>query len=284
MPPNTRGGFAGHAPVQELMMSLFGDFTNEIQDLVKFRWVSISLVSSTLRTRYKRSILGFFWSLLGPILSYTVMGYVFSFLMKGMVPDFFVYMFSATLIYNLLSVTILSSPAIMIANEGFIKKIYLPKSLFVVNTVALEFINFLFGMVALLFLGLVFRKLTFSWAYMYLPVPMVFALLFNFGIASMISVASVFFRDLTHILPVLMQALFFATPIMYTMDILPPEIQPYTVFNPLLYFVESFRYPIYRGTLPPAEIQVPLMLISLFIFVAGYWILKKFENKIVFRL
>lgn len=265
-------------------MNLIEDFRQEIRDLIKFRWVSISLVSSTLRTRYKRSIMGFFWSLLGPVLHYLTVGLVFSFVMKGHIPNFFTYMFSGTLIFNLLSVTLVSSPTIMLSNENFIKKIYLPKSLFVLNTVSLEFINFFFGLLALLFLGAAFGKLTICWAYLFLPVALFCALLFNFGLASLIGVSAVFFRDLSHILPIVMQAAFFATPILYTVDILPPEFQPYVPYNPFYYFVESFRYPIHRCEWPPAGIVIPLVVISVVSFTVGFITLKKFENKIVFRL
>lgn len=256
----------------------------EIQELYKFRWVSISMVSSSLKTRYKRSFFGFLWSLLGPILNYLVVGIVFSLMMKGSVQNYFVYMFAGTVIFNLLSVTISHSTASMLGNENYIKKMYLPKSLFVVNTVALEYINFILALTALTFLGVVFQKLTLNWAYLFLPIPLISAFFFNFGIASFVSVTSVFFRDMVHVLPILLQAAFFGTPILYNVELIPERFQKYLMLNPFYYFVEAFRYPIYKGELPPTEISVGLFVLSVTSFVIGFLLLKKFENKIVFRL
>lgn len=258
--------------------------SKEICELYRFRWVSISMVSSTLKSRYKRSFFGFLWSLMGPVLNYLVVGIVFSFMMKGAVANYFVYMFAGTVIFNLLSVTINTSPSIMLSNENYIKKIYLPKSIFVVNSVTLEYINFIFALSALMFLGVVFQKLSLNWAYFFLPIPLLCAFFFNFGIASLISIMSVFFRDTVHVIPIVMQAAFFGTPVLYNIDILPHKFQRLLYFNPFFYFVETFRYPIYQGEIPPPEIWGTLVGISLITFVVGFLLLKKFENKIVFRL
>jgi ABC-type polysaccharide/polyol phosphate export permease len=265
-------------------MTLLTDLQFELKELYRFRWLTVSMVRSTLRTRYKRSILGFFWSLLGPILNYLVMGIIFSYMMSSVIENYSVYLFAGIAIFNLLSVNLNCSPGIMISNENYIKRIYLPKAIFVLNSVLLEYVNFIFSFVALLILGVAFRKLQLSAAYVSLIIPLVCALLFNFGLSAMVSIATVFFRDIAHVLPIIMQAVFFATPVMYSAKILPPEIQELLPYNPFLYFVEAFRYPIYKGEFPPWNNILILLASSLSVFLFGFSLLKKFENKIVFRL
>jgi len=263
---------------------LLSPIQKEITDLWRYRWVCYSAVTSVLKMRYRRSVLGFFWSLLGPVLNYLIIGLVFSFLSKSNTENYFTFMFAGTAIFNLLSVTINQSPNIMISNENYIKKIYLPKSIFILNVVLMEFINFCLGLLALSILGIAFGQLKISPSLLYLPVPILAALFFNIGIASILSIVTVFFRDVNHILPIVMQAAFFGTPIVYPVELAPQQFHYLLKLNPFYYFVESFRFPIYHRQLPPIEITLMTIALSLLVFIIGIAVLKKFDNKIVFRL
>ena len=266
------------------IVGFFSNLINETKELYRFRWVTISVVRSTILLRYRRSLLGFFWSLLNPILNYIVVGMVFYLLNRGITPNYFVYMFTGSAIFNLMSVSANMSPHIMIGNEHYIKKIYLPKSIFVLNAVLLELVNFTFSLIALLLLGVLFGKITLSWAMLSLPFVIFFVVLFNFGFAAFISVTSVFFRDLVHIIPILTQATFFATPILYTLELMPERFREDMKLNPFFHIVKCFREPLYSGQLAGPINYAVLVLGSLFIFILGFWFLKRNENRIVFRL
>jgi len=265
-------------------VSLLRDLVSEIKELYRFRWVTYSFVRSTLLLRYRRSFLGFFWSLLNPILNYIVVGMVFYLLSRGSTPNYFVYMFTGSAIFNLISVTTNTSPLIMLANEHYIKKIYLPKAIFIVNSILFELVNFIFSITALIILGLIGGKLIFSWSLFSIPLVLFFILMLNFGIASFLSVTTVFFRDFVHITPILTQATFFATPILYTIDLVPPQYQHFVQFNPFFHIVQCFREPLYSGRLADPINYAVLIFVSLTFFTLGFWILKKNENRIVFRL
>lgn len=265
-------------------MGIFKSLIDETKELYRFRWVTYSFVRSTLLLRYRRSFLGFLWSLLNPILNYIVVGVVFYLLSRGSTPNYFVYMFTGSAIFNLISVTANTSPHIMIANEHYIKKIYLPKSIFILNGILFELLNFVFSLTALVILGLAWGKLTLSWTLLTVPFVLFFILLLNFGIASFLSVTSVFFRDFVHITPIITQATFFATPILYELDLVPSEYHSLMKFNPFFHVVKCFREPFYSGQLAGPINYAVLILGSLTIFFLGFWVLKKNENRIVFRL
>ncbi len=256
----------------------------EIKEVLKFKWVIYSFVSSTLKMRYKRSVLGFFWSLLGPVLNYLMVGIVFSFLARSQMDKYFVHMFAGTAIFNFFSVVTNGSGNVFIGNEHYIKKIYLPKLTFVLNLVLMELINFIFGFTALLLLGSITGYLKLSWAMLTLPLPVLFMFLFVVGLSSMLGLATVYFRDLLHVIPILTQALFFGTPILYAVDMVPQRFLFIYKLNPLYYFVDWFRTPIYTGQLPMFSTIVICVATSLIIFTLGLYLLKKFENEIIFRL
>jgi ABC-type polysaccharide/polyol phosphate export permease len=256
----------------------------EIRELFRFRWVTISVVRSTILLRYRRSLLGFFWSLLNPILNYVVVGCVFFLLSRGVTPNYFVYMFTGSAIYNLIATSVNLSPMIMIGNEHYIKKIYLPKTIFVLNAILLELVNFVFSLGALLILGVLFGKIHLSLALLSLPGVIFLVVLFNFGLASILSVGAVFFRDLIHIVPIFTQACFFATPILYEMGLIPVKFQFLMAYNPFYHIVQCFREPFYSGHLASPANYLVLLLVSSIVFLLGFWVLKHNENRIVFRL
>jgi len=256
----------------------------ELRETIKFKYVIFNYVYTSLKQKYRRSMLGFVWSVIMPLLQNLIIGVVFYYLMRFNMPNYIVYLFAGIVFYNLLSAVILQSPYIMLNNEGFIKKIYVPKLVFVLEIVFLETVNFLFVLSSLVILGIIFKKLNFSLSFLFLPVPLAFSILFLTGLATIISIMSVYFRDMLHIVPVVMQAVFFLTPVLYPMDIVPVRMQTVIKWNPLYYYVELFRTPVLYNILPSFKYIVLCFLISLIVFFAGLYTLQKHNNKIIFKL
>jgi ABC-2 type transport system permease protein/lipopolysaccharide transport system permease protein len=199
-------------------------------------------------------------------------------------PKYLVYLFSGIAIFNLISIVVTGSPNVFISNENFIKRIYVPKLTFVLQIVLLETVNFLFILLSLLILGIVFGQITFTVEYLFLPVPVILVLLLLIGESCVIAVMAVYFRDLTFIVPVVMQTLFFLTPVIYPVTMLPVYLQKIIRFNPLYWYVELFRKPIYDGILPSWHLITACGALSVLSCIFGLWLLKKYDNKIVFRL
>jgi len=260
------------------------DIIYELKEAYRYRNVVISFVRTSLRQRYRRSILGFGWSLAAPLLHYGIIGFVFGFNAKTGVENYFLYFFSGVIFHGFVAASIQNSTGLMIGNEGFIKKIYLPKLIYVLNGVTLELVNFLFSITALMALGFALGKIDPSVHFLFLPFTIALGLIFMLGAAILVSIGTVFFRDLMHIVPIMMQVVFFSTPILYTVSAVPAQFQRFVKLNPFFYFVEMFRQPIYSHCLPEPKYILRCAIISIVTFVLGLWTLKKFDNKIVFKL
>lgn len=265
-------------------MRIIDSIFTEFKDAWRFRYVIKSFVSTKLKQRYRRSFLGYFWTILAPFAHYAIIGFVMSHISRSSMPNYFVYMFSGSVFFSVISSVVTGAPMYLISNEHFIKKIYLPKIIFVLNTVSLEFVNFSLTAVALVLLGTVSGFIHFSSAYLYLPIPIFFGMLLLVGLSCLIAIAAVYFRDLIHILPAVMQAAFFLTPILYAIDMIPEKYHKFIYMNPLYYLIECVRIPIVQGKFPPIIYTYALMGIGIFAFFFGMVMLKKFDNKIVFRL
>jgi ABC-type polysaccharide/polyol phosphate export permease len=259
------------------------DIHKEIKDTLRYRYVVGAYVSNNLRLRYRRSFLGFFWSVLAPLLNYLVVGLVFSFAARNQIPNFFAYFFSGSVFFQLFQAIITKSPYIMIENENYIRKIYVPKLAYVCCTIALEGLNFFLGLGVLLILGLAIGYVTLNVGWLILPFVVVLGLLFLSGISCFLSVSGVFFRDIAHITPFIMQTLFFITPILYPESLVPERYRIFVDLNPLYYFIQSFRRPLLGEPIDWNHFAI-ITVLALASFVLGLVFLKRYDNKIVFKL
>ncbi len=115
-------------------------------------------------------------------------------------------------------------------------------------------------------------------------IPIALIAIFLFGLAAITSLAAVYFRDLLHIVPAVLQATFFATPIIYNREMIPEKYQIFIDINPFYYFLDAFRAPLLRQEFPDFVVLGWLLLLSVLSFLIGYFLINKFDNKIVFKL
>jgi ABC-2 type transport system permease protein len=252
--------------------------------IYKYRYVISSYVTINLRMRYRRSFIGFLWTILAPMMQYLIIAVMFTYAIGSREANFFSYFFTGSVIFNVFSITFQRAPTIMLANEVYIKKIYLPKMIYVLNTCAYELTNFILTAAMLLLIGLLSGKIILSYSLLAWPVHLLLLVLLLLGGSSILSVAGVFFRDLIYIIPQIMQALFFLTPIIYKADVFPPWIRKIIQFNPIYHIIEIFRHPIIYGRLAPLHHYSYAFLFSATLFIIGYWIIKKYDNRIIFKL
>lgn len=256
----------------------------EFKEVYRFRYVVYSFVQTNLKLRYRRSALGFIWTVLAPMLHYIVIGLVFSVLMGNRRADYFVYYFSGALFFALITGVLNRAPMVFIANENFIKKIYIPKLTFILNAVSIELTNFLLSGTSLILLGILMGKFVLSPYIVLSLIPVFLAAVALLGLSCLLSVAAVYFRDLTHIIPVVIQAAFFATPVIYDESMIPLKYHWLITYNPAYYFLKLFRVPLLEQRLPDANSYGIATTFSVICLLLGLWVVKKFENKIVFKL
>lgn len=252
-------------------------------ELRKFHYVLVQLVRQQLILRYRRTALGFLWTLINPLLMMSVTAVVFATLFKVELKAFAIFLFAGMIPWNFLNSAVIQSSASFINNEGLIKKIYLPKLLFPLSISLGILIDSFLSFMAL-FVIIIILGGTLSWAILFMPVAFVLLFFFTFGIVLIISVATVFFRDLQYIMTVAMQALFFLTPILYNKDMLGGKIAALVSLNPVVAYIELFRSPINSATLPSLSVIITAVLYALISIGVGFALFIQHEKKIVFRL
>jgi len=241
-----------------------------------------NMVSQELRVRYQRSILGFVWSLLNPILMMITMTVVFSRVLGRGEPAYAIYLFSGLVPWLFLSGSLTESAYCIIQNEGLIRKIYIPKLVFPVSRVLFNLVNFLLTLGAL-FLLLIPLGAKLSLAMLFLPVSIVLFGVFVLGLSIGLAVLNTFYRDCGHLVGVFLQAWYFMTPILYsTRDL--ETIPLFVKLNPAYPFIAQFQAIIRYGVLPSGSMILGSLILALACLGVGYAAFKSHEDKLVFRL
>jgi ABC-type polysaccharide/polyol phosphate export permease len=252
-------------------------------ELYGSRNVLQQLIAQQLILRYRRTVLGYLWTLINPLLMMSVMAVVFSALFKADLKTFAVFLFAGMIPWNFFSSVVTQSGTAFVNNEGLIKKIYLPKAIFPLSIAFALLIDSLLSFAAL-FLIILALDGTLSWALLFLPIS--FALLFFFamGFGLIMSIATVFFRDLQHVIIIAMQGLFFLTPILYKQDALAGKVAWLVEMNPVTPFIALFRVPLIDATLPNGHVLLQAAAIAFATMAIGLFVFLRQEKKIVFRL
>jgi ABC-type polysaccharide/polyol phosphate export permease len=252
-----------------------------LQEILKNRELIWALAVKELRVRYKRSALGFLWALLNPLLMMVILSMVFSTVMRVPVHNYPIFLISTLLPWTFFSQSLAYSAESIVSNGDLLKKVYVAKSVFPIAAVVSNLINFLLSMIPLVLLLIVFR-FPFYWTWFYLLIPLLSLILFTLGCSFFFSMVNVFFRDMSHILQVVLQAWFYFCPIIYSLDFVPARYQLLFRLNPLLYPLNGFRLAIYYGQLPTSQSMVMSLTCGVAALVLGYKLFQRSQDTLVF--
>lgn len=220
-----------------------------IIEIFNYREMLYNLVKKDLRTRYKGSVLGFLWTFINPLLQLVVYSAVFSVIMRVNVENYSIYLFVALIPWLFFASSIQVSCSSIIANKDLIKKVYFPRIIIPLSVASSAFMNMVFSMVVV-FIALEFSGIGFSWNLVFLPVIMILEWFMVIGLCMTFSALNVYFRDLEHILSIIIMAWFYLTPIVYTMDMIPQKLLFLFKLNPMTSIIESYRDVLYYQRVP----------------------------------
>ena len=257
----------------------------DIKKLFSYRELLYSLTRKELKVKYRGSVLGFFWSLLNPILTMLVYSFVFSILSRGGVKEFAIFLICALLPFNFLQNSVNQGTGSIISNSNLVNKIYFPREILPLSIVFSNLINYFLELIAL-FAVLAFMGYKFYLFLYILPVLIFIQIFLVMGMTLLVSALNVFFRDLQHLITIVMMVWFFGTPIIYPLSMVPEHFQPYMKFiNPMTIYAEYYRNIFYYVKYPegagfPSIIETITALgITMLIFFVGYFVFKKLEPR-----
>ncbi len=255
-----------------------------LKELFRYRDLLRHLVLKDVKLKYRRSVLGYFWSVLDPLLSMIVMTIVFSAMFNRKIEHFPVYLFTGQLMFNFMKVSTSQALNSINSNATLIKKAYVPKYIFTFSKIITSLIDLLFTLVALVIIMLV-TGARFSWTNLLFPFVLIQLFVFCLGLGLFLAQANVFFKDVQHIYNVVLMAWMYLTPIFYPIESLPAAVRfGITRFNPLYYYVKQFRDIIYSGVLPQAEYVVGGCAVAAVMLILGILSFLKKQDKFILHI
>ncbi len=250
-------------------------------DTFRYRQLIWALALKELKIRYKRSVLGFLWALLNPLLLMVVLSVVFSTVMAANIPHFAIFLLSVLLPWTFFSQSLSYAAESIVGNGDLIKKVRVAKLVFPVAAVVSNMINFLLSMIPLVLIVIAMRH-PFYLTWLYLPIPLLALTIFTLGATFFFAAANVYYRDVAHILQVLLNILFYVTPIIYSIDLIPASDRWLLKLNPLQYFLNEFRLSVYYGLMPKPMSVVACFACAFLMLAAGFWVFRKHQDEFVF--
>ena len=189
-----------------------GQLHNSWHNFSKYRPLIRELVTRDLKVKYRRSVLGYMWSILNPLLMMLLQTLVFSYMFRFDIPNFPLYLICGNTLFNFFNESTNMGMGSVLGNASLIKKVYVPKFIFPISRVVSSFVNLLFSLAAILLVMLITRS-PFYWTILLVWAPLLLLLAFCCGMAVLLSALAVYFRDLQYLYGILTMAWMYATPL-----------------------------------------------------------------------
>lgn len=250
------------------------------QHFLQYKPLLKELVGRDLKVKYRRSFLGYVWSLLNPLLMMCIMTIVFSYMFRFDIPNYPLYLITGQTLWTFFNESTNMSMYSVLQNGSLIKKVYVPKFIFPISRVLSSFVTLSFSLVAIVIV-MMFTKTVFSWTILLFPVPLLFLLLFAMGIGMVLSALSVYFRDVTHLYGVLTLAWMYLTPTFYPISALPEEIVPVIEANPVCSYLTFFREIVLYGTVPEWALWWRCIWVSILALAVGMVVFRKMQRNFI---
>jgi len=252
-----------------------------MREVWQYRTLLAALVSRDLKVRYKRSVLGVLWTMLNPLLMMVVFSIVFANIFRFTVERFTIYFLSAYVLWNFVAQTTSWSTACLLGYAPLIRKIYVPKPIFILATVLSGLVNLLISLVPLALIMLVVGH-PFRASLLFLPLPILIATTFAFGVSLLLAGICIEFNDVVQIYQAALLAWMYVTPVVYPIDVVPERFRWLILANPMTYLVEIFRTPIYGGVLPGGAAIARAAAASGLALVVGWWVFARRSDRIAY--
>lgn len=241
------------------------------QKLFQYREFLSTSIRKEIRGKYKKSFLGILWSFLNPLLMLMVYAIIFPIILKSSEKNYVMFLMTALIPWTFFTTVVTQGASTIVANGNILKKVYFPREILPISTVTSGLVNFLISCI-IIFIFLIFTGIGFSKYILLLPFIILIEYLLLLGIVFILSSVTVYLRDLEHIIGVVIQALFYGTPIVYSLSAIPSKFMWVFKLNPMAYIIQGYRDVLYYQTMPNLQGLFLILAFSLGLVIVGYQI------------
>ncbi len=249
------------------------------RELYRYREMLKNLINRELRTRYKASVIGFLWTFINPLIMLVVYTTFFSIIARGAaIQPYSFFLYCALLPWIYFQTGVQTSTVSIVGNANLVKKVYFPNELLPLATVMASLVNYLLGLLILIPADFIFGvHLNFSVVF-FVPIVIVQSILI-LGFSYWLSALNVFFRDVEHITGVIFTAWFYITPVMYQMELIPPEYRGLYMLNPMTPITLAYRDIFLYGRIPDLGSLFKVAVGGCILMISGLMAFRKMRKR-----
>lgn len=252
-----------------------------IQGFWAYKDLLTQLVKRDLKLKYRRSFLGYLWSVLNPLMTMVVLVVVFSHMFRAGISNFPVYLLCGQICFQFMTQSTTLAMGSIGGNAALLKKVYVPKYIFSLAKTSSGMVDFCFNIIALLIV-MAATKAPFTIQLLWLPLIALQIYIFIVGLGLFLAAASVFFRDIAYIYSVFCTAWMYLTPIFYPFDMLPDWLQWIVMhFNPMYMYIHQMRSVCVDGVMPDMIFFTRGYIVSFIILMFGIFVFRKGQDKFI---
>lgn len=247
-------------------------FWVSIREVAAHHELLLTIVLRDIRVRYKQSVLGIAWAVIQPFTAMFIFTIIFSKFAK--LPSegvpYPLFSFSALLMWQFFSASVSGAMGSVAGNVGLIQKVYFPRIILPLAAILTQGVDFLIavGVLALLF---VYYHISPSIHVLYLLLLLLVQLGFMIGVACVFAAVNAYYRDVRYLTPMLMQVWLYATPVVWSMNVVPPVYRvPYVALNPMAAVIDGVRSALLHHAAPDALLLAVAGVSALLVLAAGY--------------
>ena len=275
-----------------------------LKEYAAARELPVNLTLRELRGKYKRSLLGWSWSLLNPLATVVIFAIVFRYFLKVTVPagspsgldNFALFLVCGLLPWNYLSNGLNGAMLTVVGNANLVKKVYFPREALVVSNVASWVYSLLIELGTMCIFFLIFGNMVVPW----IPVVLGLILLqtiFVLGVALLLSALNVYFRDIQHLFGIVLLGWFYATPVVYPISLVieadskQPELLGHHIplltlykLNPMTRLVGAYRNVLFDLRFPPMWDVLYIFECGVVMLAIGWYVFNRLEGRMAEEL
>lgn len=265
-------------------MSSFTHKSKKLLDNLKLFWfyreLLWNLAHREITQRYKQSILGYAWVIINPLAQLMVMSFVFSTILRvdSLGVPFIIFLSVALLPWNLFTQSLVSSTSALVGNSNLITKIYFPREILIYATIIAKLVDFFYSCIVLIAFFIIFRT-SLSIHILWIPFILLIQLIFTMGLSLLLAAFNLFYRDIQYLLSLILMIWMYLTPIMYPVEMLPPQYRFIFMLNPMAVIVNAYRQVMLSGAGPNLNSLSIALGMSIAIFLFGFLVFKKLEGE-----
>ena len=254
----------------------------EAREAWRYRDLIYFLVRRDVTARYKRSVLGIAWTMLNPLGMMIVLSIVFSQVFRVTIKDYPAFVLSGLIAWTFFSQASSAAISVLVWGGDLMQRIYIPRSSFAISAIGTGLINLLLSLVPLIVVMVVIGT-PLHITILLAPVAMVLLGLYSLGVGLLISTIGIYFADVVEMYAIVVMAWFYITPILYTLDLLPANLQGWLQLNPMVTLVELFRSLVFYGKIPTLENWLISIGVALGMFLIGWLVFTGKSDEFAYR-